>query len=87
MPEPVDACRPVTLPTGETVAVRGTEPLGERGGAALADLVGAVRAALPPPSFTPAWTRPAGAWTRRCGAASPAPQGCGPQCSPASRTA
>lgn len=43
MPEPRDECRPVTLPSGETIRVRGAGDLGPDGVAALAELVEAAR--------------------------------------------
>lgn len=44
MREPRDSCRDVTLPSGETIRVRGRGGLGPAGVAALAELVEAARA-------------------------------------------
>jgi hypothetical protein len=44
MPEPSDECREVTLPSGETIRVRGRGGLGPAGVAALGELVDLVRA-------------------------------------------
>lgn len=45
-----DQCRPVALPTGETIRARGAEPMTEQDAAALAVVVGAARGLIPPPS-------------------------------------
>jgi hypothetical protein len=44
MPEHADACRPVTLPSGEPIRVRGARPMDARETAALGVLVDAARA-------------------------------------------
>lgn len=49
MPEPREECRPVILPTGETIVVRGAQPMTEQGAAALAEVVAVVRRMIPPP--------------------------------------
>jgi hypothetical protein len=43
MPEPRDACRPVRLPSGETIRVRSSAPLDEEAAAALGEFVDAAR--------------------------------------------
>ncbi len=62
MPEPRDACRPVTLPSGETIRVRGAEPMGPESAAALAEVVAAARARMaaehpPNPAAEALWAR------------------------------
>lgn len=46
MPEPRDACRPVTLPSGEPIRVRGAEPMGPEAVAALGEVAAAARARM-----------------------------------------
>lgn len=46
MPEPVDTCRPVTLPSGEMIRVRTSGPLDPAEAAALGEVVDAARARL-----------------------------------------
>lgn len=46
MPDPRDDCRPVTLPLGETLRVRGVEPMGPEAVAALGEVVAAARARM-----------------------------------------
>lgn len=41
-----DECRPVTLPSGETIPVLGSEPMSAEGAAALGELVDVVRAKM-----------------------------------------
>jgi hypothetical protein len=43
MPEPRDECHPVLLPSGETIRVRGAEPMGPEAAAALGDVLDAAR--------------------------------------------
>ena len=43
MPEPRDECRPVTLPSGETIRVRGSDEMSPQAVEALAELVDAAR--------------------------------------------
>lgn len=62
MPEPRDSCRPVTLPSGETIRVRGAEPMDAAAIAAFGDVMDAVRrrhaAAHPPdPAAEALWAR------------------------------
>ena len=49
MTEPKDSCRPVTVPSGESIRVRGAEPLDAAGVAALGELVDVVRRMMPEP--------------------------------------
>jgi hypothetical protein len=49
MPDPRDECRPVTLPTGEALRVRGAEPPTGQDAAALAEVVAATRRLMPEP--------------------------------------
>lgn len=44
-----DQCRPVALPTGETIRARGAEPMTEQDAAALATVVAAACGLIPPP--------------------------------------
>ena len=43
MPEPHDSCRPVTLPSGETIRVRGAGEMSPEAAAALGEIVEAAR--------------------------------------------
>lgn len=61
MPEPRDTCRPVTLPSGETLRVRGDEPMSPEAVAALGEVVTAARAKMaaehpPNPAAEALWT-------------------------------
>lgn len=62
MPEPVDSCRPVLLPSGETIRVRGAGPMGPEAVAALGEVVAAARAKMaaeqpPNPAAEALWGR------------------------------
>ena len=62
MPEPRDACRPVTLPSGETIRVRSGAPINAEAAAALGEFVDAARrldaAEHPPnPAAEALWAR------------------------------
>ena len=66
MSEPSDECRPVTLPSGETLRVRGAEPMGPEAVAALGEVVTAARARMaaerpPNPAAEALWGRLYGA--------------------------
>lgn len=43
MPEPADSCRPVLLPSGEAIRVRGVAPMGPEAVAVLGEVVAAAR--------------------------------------------
>jgi hypothetical protein len=49
MSEPQDSCRPVTLPTGETLRVRGAGEMDAAGVAALGEIVDVARRMMPEP--------------------------------------
>lgn len=62
MPERSDTCRDVTLPSGETICVRGAEPMGPEAVAALDMVVAAARARMaaehpPDPAAEALWAR------------------------------
>lgn len=62
MPEPRDACRPVKLPSNETIRVRGARPLNAEETAALGEVVDAARRKLtaehpPNPAAEALWAR------------------------------
>lgn len=64
-----DECRPVTLPSGETIPVLGSEPLSPQGAAAIRELVEVVRAKMAaenPPDLGAAdlYVRVRAAWDR-----------------------
>jgi len=62
MPEPGDSCRPVLLPSGEPIRVRGADPMGPEAVAALGEVVAAARARRaaehpPDPAAVALWGR------------------------------
>lgn len=69
MPESRDACRPVTLPSGESIRVRSTRPMDAEETAALGEIVDAARRKMaaehpPNPAAEALWARV----TARCDA-------------------